>query len=451
MPLLKVVALVAVAVLLLGFADARIFRGSIKTKNNWQYIAKFCYNGDPTGVKGDLIWNVPSGTSPNRKLLLYWDQPEKGAQGSWTTVYKNKQLTCAQKANYTAAGGSVDLYNYPSGGKKPENKYNHYWWVVIADCAANSQTIPSYSITFTNHGADQLSCDEQGLPAMYIVFFVFYLFLVGAHAYSAWQLFRSEALHPIVRIISVALALQFFSIFFSMIHYTTLKRNGIGVEGLKAFADLLNMMMDLAIVLLMILVSKGWAVTTNVIPKRDTTIILVIMAILIVLYLALFIWDYATADSAIIYYFYQSVPGIMILVIRGLVGFWFLFNIVQTLKLETLPEKRMFYVRWAIIFGSWIGLLPLVVLIFGSQHVWMRLKAITAISEVIDFALFIILIIHTWPSVARRYFSVMPGKTLLGYDFLSGESSTYVGSSRTPVPSGESRDPSNPFSQTSEL
>jgi hypothetical protein len=80
----------------------------------------------------------------------------------------------------------------------------------------------------------------------------------------------------------------------------------------------------------------------------------------------------------------------------------------------------------------------------------MRLKAITAISEVIDFALFIILIIHTWPSLARRYFSVMPGKTLLGYDFLSGESASYAGS-RTPVPAGESRDPSNPFSQTSEL
>lgn len=285
---------------------------------------------------------------------------------------------------------------------------------------------------------------------MYIVFFVFYLFVVASHAYSAWQLFRAEALHPIVRIISVAIALQFFSIMFYMIHYTTLERNGIGVEGLKAFADLLNMMMDLSIVLLMILISKGWAVTTNVIPKRDTTIILVTMAVLIVLYLALFIWDYATADSAVVYYFYQSVPGIMILVIRALVGFWFLFNIVQTLKLETLPDKRSFYIRWAIIFGSWVGLLPLIVLIFGSQHVWMRLKAISALSELVDFILLVILVIHTWPSLARRYFSVMPGKTLLGYDFLSGETHTYSGA-HTSMPTGETRPEGNPFSQTSDL
>jgi hypothetical protein len=450
--MLKVVLFVAALCAVLQVADARLFKGSIKTKNDWQYVAKFCFNGKVGGTKGTVAWNIPSPSNPHRQLLMYWDQPDKGKQGSWTNVYKNKGLTCAQKSsvNDTAAGGIVNLHDVPSGVKHPGNSYNHYWWLVVADCGAASQTIPSYSIQFTQENGSQMSCDEEGLPAMYIVFFVFYLFVIVAHAYSAWQLFKSEALHPIVRIISVALALQFFSIFFEMIHYTTLKRNGVGVEGLKAFGDLLNMLMDLAIILLMVLISKGWAVTTNVIPKRDTTIILVVMALLIVLYLALFIWDYATADSAIIYYFYQSVPGVMILVIRALVGFWFLWNIFQTLKLETLPEKRGFYVRWAIIFGSWIALLPLVVLIFGSQHVWMRLKAISAISELIDFAMLVILVIHTWPSLARRYFSVMPGKTLLGYDFLSGEQSVYAGQ-RNPVPSGEARDGTNPFTQTSEL
>lgn len=283
---------------------------------------------------------------------------------------------------------------------------------------------------------------------MYITFFVFYLLVLVAHAYCAFQLYRQEAFHPIVRIITVAITLQFFSIFFSMIHYATLQRNGIGVEGLKAFGDLLNMLMDLAIILLMFLISKGWAVTTNVIPKRDTTIILVSVAVLIVLYLALFIWDYVTADSAIIYYFYQSVPGIIILCLRVVAGLWFLWNIFQTLKLETLPEKRMFYVRWAIIFGSWIGLLPIIVLIFGTQHVWLRLTAISATSEVVDFILMIILVVHTWPTLARRYFSVMPGKTLLGYDFLSGESHTYSGV-RTNFPNEGSA--SNPFAKENEL
>lgn len=449
----KVALLVVAMLAIIKIADARVFKGSIKTKNDWQYFAKFCFFGSPGGLVGKVSWNVPSPSNPNRKLLMYWDQYNKNSQGSWVNVYKNKKLTCEQKSNpnETAAGGIVNLYNVPVGSKEPRNSYKHFWWFVVADCGAQSQNIPSYSIHITQYNGSELSCDEYGLPAMYITFFVFYLFVIGAHAYSAWQLFKSEALHPIVRIISVAIALQFFAIFFQMIHYTTLKRNGVGVEGLKAFGDLLNMLMDLAIILLMVLISKGWAVTTNVIPKRDTTIILVVMALLIVLYLALFIWDYATADSAIVYYFYQSVPGIMILVIRALVGFWFLWNIFQTLKLETLPEKRGFYVRWTIVFGSWIGLLPLVVLIFGTQHVWMRLTAITAISEVIDFITIVILVIHTWPSLARRYFSVMPGKTLLGYDFLSGEQQTPYAGQRNPVPSGEARDATNPFNQTSEL
>ena len=148
----------------LQVADARLFKGSIKTKNDWQYVAKFCFNGKVGGTKGTVAWNIPSPSNPHRQLLMYWDQPDKGKQGSWTNVYKNKGLTCAQKSsvNDTAAGGIVNLHDVPSGVKHPGNSYNHYWWLVVADCGAASQTIPSYSIQFTQENGSQMSCDEEG-------------------------------------------------------------------------------------------------------------------------------------------------------------------------------------------------------------------------------------------------------------------------------------------------
>lgn len=266
------------------------------------------------------------------------------------------------------------------------------------------------------------------MPQLYIVYFVFFMLLAFVHGYSVWQLYRTESLHPIIRLISLALLLEIISVLFLMIHYTTLERNGIGINGLKSFGELFGMAKDLAFIALLILVSKGWAVTTNVIPKRDIVISLVIMSVLTILYIALFVWDYATLDSALIYYFYQSIPGIMILVIRILVALWFYWNIFQILKLETLPEKRNFYIKWVIIFGSWLCILPLFVLILGSLEVWKRQIPISAIGITVDFIVFLILVVITWPTLARRYFTVMPGKSLLGYDFLSGKNEVYSGS-----------------------
>jgi len=164
MPLLKVLTFVVALALVVQFADARVYKGSMKTKNNWQFVAKFCFDGKPGGLNGTLSWNVPSPNQPNRKLLMYWDQPQKGKQGSWVTVYKNKQLTCQQKsdANHTASGGIRNLYDEPMGTTTALNNYKHYWWVVLADCSVSTQDISSYYIQFLQSSGSQLSCDEEG-------------------------------------------------------------------------------------------------------------------------------------------------------------------------------------------------------------------------------------------------------------------------------------------------
>lgn len=164
LPMWKMALLVIAMLAIIKIADARVFKGSIKTKNDWQYFAKFCFFGNQQGLTGKVSWNIPSPANPNRKMLMYWDQYNKNAQGSWVNVYKNKKLTCAQKSNPndTAAGGIVNLYTDPVGTKTPKNSYKHFWWFVVADCGASSQNIPSYSIHITQYNGSELSCDEYG-------------------------------------------------------------------------------------------------------------------------------------------------------------------------------------------------------------------------------------------------------------------------------------------------
>lgn len=73
------------------------------------------------------------------------------------------------------------------------------------------------------------------LPGLYIFFFVAYLLLVGIHVYSVHQLRLNNAYHPIVKLISVALAAQFIAVFLMMVHWTDYASNG---KGVVAFRDL---------------------------------------------------------------------------------------------------------------------------------------------------------------------------------------------------------------------
>lgn len=194
MPFAKVLAFVLVVALVVVSADARVYKGTMKTKNDWQYVAKFCYSGVPSEVIGIINWNIPSPSTPNRTLLLYWDQPNTNAQGSWKHVYQNNKITCAQKTalNATARGGQFNLHNNPTGHHQIGNHYPHYWWAVIADCGAQTQQL-SYYIEFLQSGGSQLSCDEKGTcslePNKTILFSPFFQapFFVFGHS-----LFRTD-------------------------------------------------------------------------------------------------------------------------------------------------------------------------------------------------------------------------------------------------------------------
>jgi hypothetical protein len=137
--------------------------------------------------------------------------------------------------------------------------------------------------------------------------------------------------------------------------------------------------MDIILALLVILIAKGWAVTTTQLEKRDRMGIIVMVCILSLGYLILFIWDYAGQDPAATLYFFESAPGYIVIILRMATLVWFIYSLWATLRLETLPEKRRFY----FVFG-------------GIYTVW-----------------FLIVPIAVWPTYARRFFIITPGQGLI--------------------------------------
>ena len=123
------------------------------------------------------------------------------------------------------------------------------------------------------------------------------------------------------------------------------------------------MMVDLFLTLIVILLAKGWGVTTNVLSKTTRVVTLCLGAALLMSYIALFVWDYNTYSSPTTFYFYESIPGFIILGIRVLCVLWFCVGVVTSIRKEQRPEKRPFYYFLIGFYSLWFLSLPILVLI----------------------------------------------------------------------------------------
>jgi hypothetical protein len=257
----------------------------------------------------------------------------------------------------------------------------------------------------------QFSYDEQGIGQTYIAFTVFYIILIAVHAFGVFQQMRSESWHPIIRVLGVAILLSTLSSLAEMIHYSIYANNGIGAPGLLGVGDLLNMFAEVVLMFLCILIAKGWAITTSYLSEKN--IILIVNALLVLAYLALFIWARVGTDPASTMYFYDSIPGIIVLVIRvGVLG-WFVWSLRNTIRLESLPEKRMFYIVYGATYAFWFLALPVVVLVAFFLSPTIRFRLIEGLSISIDFLGLAALAFLLWPSRASKYFVIKASPQLL--------------------------------------
>jgi hypothetical protein len=291
---------------------------------------------------------------------------------------------------------------------------SYYWFVALADCTASTINVPNYVVNWTNPGGfwtRNFSYDQQGLVFIYIFYTVFYFILVLAHGWAIYQQHQAEQWHPVIRVLSVAIGLGFLSVIAELTHYLIYAGNGIGVPAILGFGDLMTMASQVVLMFQCILIAKGWAITTSYLT--DKYIVLVVMALFVVAYLALFIWDKAAPNPASVLFFYESIPGIIVSILRVLTCGWFVWSLRNTIRLESLPEKRMFYFVFGGSYTVWFLLLPLIVLIAVFLAAWVRFRIITALMVTSDFLGLSALAFLLWPSRASNYFVIKASPQLL--------------------------------------
>jgi len=126
----------------------------------------------------------------------------------------------------------------------------------------------------------------------------------------------------------------------------------------------------------------------------------------------MFIWENVARDDAKETYVYNTVPGIIIVVLRCLLMLWFLYSLRETYLEETSDTKRKFYFVFAVGFAIWFLTLPFIVSIAAGVAVWVRAKTVFSIYLIQNFLGMGFLTFLFLPKFSKEYFQ-MTKKDLL--------------------------------------
>lgn len=377
-----------------GVVEGKVSKGSLKA-GDFHFLTKFCYG---YGM-GQLTYNFD--TKANVSMAFYDDEG-----GNWTDVYKHSHLSCAEKLAKSRPPVLITSVEGAGGVRFEDLRRPHFWYMALIAC--NSSIDVEYEVVMTQESnsswVKQFSYDEQGLEALYLFYFITFLLFTVVHGYTIWVFMQTSSYHTIVRLLTFSIALEGVSVFCLFVHYAVYAHDGVGAPGLKGIGDLMDIAAQIVFMLLVILIAKGWCITKTTIDEPK--LVLIGLGVVIITYLAMFIWVNVGLDPASTLYVYQTAPGIVILVVRSLIMLFFAYCIRTTFLEENNPAKRKFFFAFGISYIVWFISLPFVAAIAAGLDPWVRQKVVMSLYVTFNFIFLSLLGFLLWPSRAHEYFQI---------------------------------------------
>jgi len=174
---------------------------------------------------------------------------------------------------------------------------------------------------------------------------------------------------------------------------------------LAVIADLLDIFAQVVLILMLVLIASGWTITKMQLG-RSRTPILIVIGILSVCYFAMFIYSYTGFDQSSTLYLYESAAGIVVIIVRAIAMFWFVYTIRDTYREENHPAKRWFYSRFGIAYTIWFLILPFITIVAAGIDPWMRMKTVLGMYVTTNAIALAGLAFLLWPTRASEYFMI---------------------------------------------
>ena len=158
-------------------------------------------------------------------------------------------------------------------------------------------------------------------------------------------------------------------------HYCVYGIDGIGLPGNKLLGRILESAADITLVLLLILLAKGYTITRARLRQASSIKVTMFMCVYGVTYCCLFIYEQVYFDPGQVLYIYQSTAGYGLVILRFVAWIMFIYSTFFTLK--HYPDKGAFYYPFFCFYTLWFCAGPCIILI--SNYIiaeWVREKVI---------------------------------------------------------------------------
>ncbi|KAJ3424701.1 intimal thickness receptor-related [Anaeramoeba flamelloides] len=374
-------------------------RGEWKRSGNWDYFMRFCF--DKTDKSYGNFTYLFQSNLPNLQVSFYDDQ-----KNSWDSVYKSND-NCTTKNSKAKATNDVvsDVFRF---AQFKDTKSSHMWYFTLSDCTQKKN--PEILLTDMDvHIFNQIegkknqefSCEEQGLLALYALFFVFYFLIGCAFAFIIKRFNKEKEISNIYKILAFVIVTRFFSCLLIMAHFASFASNGMGSRSTRIFGEVIGSISTAFLIMLVLLVANGYGITNENFSKKRSVVATVILYFL--LSILLIIAAYVDLDRGSQYYVFEAIPGIFLLILRFVVLGFFLIMIIPNSKAEKNHNTKDFYAKFGITSVIWLIYLPLIVFIGFACSPTYREKFVSAFSACIEYIFLILLIVWFWPTKLSQY------------------------------------------------
>lgn len=264
---------------------------------------------------GHTCEDIMSG--PFNASMSPYSQCSKGTADLYRVVPCNYQQECRNQQGSVVQGSNLTFRT-----TSPKTQY-YYLFLVgcrqnsssasLCDWASSSSVVIEYDIHIVTQDPDptltphpdpfiyQFSYDKVGMMVIYIIFSSIYLAVVAFHLtmHSCICTPHGYKHHRITNIFSASLVLEFLHVVLIMTHYSVFSVNGVGVQALLFIGQATNFISDWLLILVLILIGKGWQITTATV--RWKVITLVVWIAYIIVSAIFFTWTVVSAVRVIMW------------------------------------------------------------------------------------------------------------------------------------------------------
>ncbi|XP_048355412.1 transmembrane protein 145 isoform X2 [Sphaerodactylus townsendi] len=396
-----------------GASWGKYVKGNISTKEDWVFLTRFCFLSDYGRL--DFRFRYPEAKCCEN-ILLYFDDPSQ-----WPAVYKKGNKDCLMKESvihpennqvinlttqYAWSGcqlvtESSVRYLSCASGRSFRSVRERWWYVALSKCGGDGLEL-EYEMILTNGKSfwtRHFSADEFGILETDITFLLIFILILVISCYFGFLLKGRQLLHTTYKMFMTAAGVEVLSLMFFCIYWGQYASDGIGNSSLKILAKLLFSVSFLIFLLMLILLGKGFTVTSH----TGSIKLSVYMTLYTITHVVLFIYEAEFFDQAQVLYTYESPAGYGLIALQFVAYIWFCYAILITLK--QFPEKQPFYVPFFAAYTLWFFAVPVTALIanFGIPK-WAREKIVNGIQLGIHLYAHAVFLIMTRPSAANKNF-----------------------------------------------